>query len=191
MTEYPNWFNYTAKANFERFLLPLAGVDGLRFLQLGVFTGDASKWLLDNVLTGHSCRLDDVDTWQGSKEAVHEIMDWKDVLDTYLEKTKPYENLRRWRCSTLDFLTDPSAVKEYDFIYIDADHTAAGVLLDAEMSWPLLKRDGIMAFDDLEWTSDDLDPRLEPKMGIDLFLLRHKGEYEVLVMNSQAWIKKI
>lgn len=190
MTEYPNWFNYTAKANFERFLLPFAGIQKFRSLQLGVFTGDASKWLLDH-LSGDDCHLDDVDTWQGSKENIHDTFDWNDVLDTYLEKTKPYKNLRRWKMNTIDFLTDPSAVKEYDFIYIDADHTAAGVLLDAELSWPRLNTGGIMAFDDLEWTSDDLDPRLEPKMGIDLFLLRHKGEYEVLVMNSQAWIKKI
>ena len=51
MTEYPNWFEYV-RPNFEEFLTPLAGRDDQRFLQLGVFTGDASVWLCNNVLTG-------------------------------------------------------------------------------------------------------------------------------------------
>ena len=54
MTEYPNWFEVTAKQNFQRFLTPLAGQDRLRFLQLGAFTGDASVWMAKNILTAPS-----------------------------------------------------------------------------------------------------------------------------------------
>jgi len=43
--EYPNWFKQIAQDNFEQFLTPLAGKPDLNFLQLGVFTGDASVWL--------------------------------------------------------------------------------------------------------------------------------------------------
>ena len=63
MTEYPNWFGVTAQHNFEQFLTPLAGQDDLKFLQLGVFTGDASVWIAKNILTGKGCWLIDVDTW--------------------------------------------------------------------------------------------------------------------------------
>ena len=66
MTEYPNWFSYVYP-NFRDFLFDLAGKDDLRFLQLGVFTGDASVWMLENILTGSNCQLHDVDTWEGSK----------------------------------------------------------------------------------------------------------------------------
>ena len=71
MTEYPNWFEYV-RPNFEEFLTPLAGKESLRLLQLGVFTGDASVWLMENVLTHPSSTLIDIDTWQGSKEAAHD-----------------------------------------------------------------------------------------------------------------------
>ena len=46
-TKYPNWFEMTAKENFESQLLPLAGKFNLRFLQIGAFTGDATVWLVD------------------------------------------------------------------------------------------------------------------------------------------------
>jgi predicted O-methyltransferase YrrM len=78
---------------------------------------------------------------------------------------------------------------QYDFIYIDADHTTVGVLLDAELSWPLLKSGGIMAFDDLTWGAD-LPPSQSPKAGILLFAERHKDEFDLVVANTQYWIKK-
>jgi len=84
--KYPDWFSITAKPNFERFLTPLAGKDNLNFLQLGAYTGDASLWMLDNVLTGKNCILFDVDTWEGSDEEVHHKMDFSDVERVYDEK---------------------------------------------------------------------------------------------------------
>jgi hypothetical protein len=63
--EYPNWFNHTAKANFEKFLTKK---DGSVALQLGVYTGDASLWMLQNI---PNLKLTDVDTWQGSDEEEH------------------------------------------------------------------------------------------------------------------------
>ena len=193
MTEYPNWFEYV-RPNFEEFLTPLAGKESLRFLQLGVFTGDASVWILENVLTHPSSALVDVDTWEGSKEAAHDDMDFEDVWKVYLNKTKRFTNLRRLRQTTFEYLTHNSCCdcshSKFDFIYIDADHTTVGVLVDAELSWPLLKSGGIMAFDDYTWGHDSGDPRLAPQVGIDLFLHRHELDYQLLTKNHQVWIRK-
>ena len=189
--EYPNWFNYTAKDNFEKFLIPLAGQENLKFLQLGVYTGDASLWLLDNVLTGIGSRLTDVDTWQGSDEEEHKSMDFNDVFTTYKKKIAHKHNINIVQRTTINFLVDDWIAKnKYDFIYIDADHTTMGVLLDSGLSFPLLKSGGIMAFDDYTW-GPNMSPELTPTLGIDLFLNRHEGEYETLIINSQVWIKKI
>jgi hypothetical protein len=54
--------------------------------------------------------------------------------------------------------------QEYDFIYIDGDHSPAGVLTDAVMAWGLLRKGGVMLFDDYEY---DREPT---KIGIDAFL---------------------
>ena len=189
--EYPNWFQQSAKANFERFLTPLAGQDRLIFLQLGVFTGDASVWLCENILTGAASYLNDVDTWQGSDEEAHKAMDFKDVYNTYLDKIADYKyKVLTRRTTTTDYLLRECNQSElFDFIYIDADHTTVGVLMDAELSWPLLKSGGIMAFDDYTW-GQGMSPELTPTLGIDLFLSRHEGEYDTLVVNEQYWIKK-
>lgn len=187
--EYPNWFNHSAKANFEKFLTPLSGKDNLQFLQLGVFTGDASVWLCENILTGIGSYLYDVDTWKGSDEEAHKNMDFVSVYDTYNRKTNHYHNIHRSTQTTTEFLTKFNTNNYYSFIYIDADHTTVGVLMDAELSWPLLKSGGIMAFDDYTW-GQHLSPELAPKLGIDLFLARHDGEYDTLVVNEQYWIQK-
>ena len=190
--KYPNWFKQTAQPNFEQHLLPLAGQDNLRFLQLGAYTGDASVWLLENILTGKGSSLIDVDTWEGSKEVAHEDMDFDDVYETYKNKISPYlKHLLVLRSSTFSVLVYDINYQqeEFDFIYVDADHTTVGVLLDAELSWPLLKSGGIMAFDDYTW-GDHYPMHQRPKPGIDLFLLRHSGEYDVLAVNLQYWIRK-
>jgi hypothetical protein len=192
MTDYPNWFAQTAQPNFEQFLLPKSGKHNLHYLQLGAFTGDASVWLCQNVLNDYTCLLTDVDTWQGSDEPDHETMDFDDVFNTYLNKVGDYEStVIVKRTTTVDFLTSEYAKEQiYDFIYVDADHTTVGVLLDAELSWPLLKSGGIMAFDDYTWGHESGDPRLAPMVGIDLFLHRHQLDYELLAKNTQVWVRK-
>jgi predicted O-methyltransferase YrrM len=187
--EYPNWFNHTAKGNFEKFLTPLAGQDDLHFLQLGVYTGDASVWLAENILTGKNSWLIDVDTWAGSDEDAHKSMDFDDVYEVYKTKTEMYKTIKHFKSTTTWHLSSVRREPCYDFIYIDADHTTVGVLMDAELSWSQLKSGGIMAFDDYTWGADML-PELTPTLGIDLFLSRHEDEYETLVVNEQYWIKK-
>lgn len=190
---HPNWFESGAKTNFENYLKPYAGDIRLRFLQLGTFTGDASVWLCENILTQQSSTLNDVDTWEGSDEEAHKAIDFNDVYATYIEKTKKFTNVYHYQAKTFNFLikqyTAATSTPCYDFIYIDADHSTVGVLMDAELSWPLLKPNSIMAFDDYTWGAE-LSPELAPKLGIDLFLARHEGEYETLVINTQVWIKK-
>jgi predicted O-methyltransferase YrrM len=189
MTEYPNWFKQTARGNFEHFLTPLAG-QHLHCLQLGAYTGDASVWLATNILTDSNCFLMDVDTWEGSDEPAHESMDFNDVRKTYLSKVTSYPVIESYIGTTMNFLTEFRDYNCYDFIYVDADHTTVGVILDAELAWPKLKSGGIMAFDDYTWQHASGDPRLAPQVGIDLFLHRHQLDLQVLAKNNQVWVKK-
>lgn len=187
--EYPNWFNHTAKGNFEKFLKPLAGQEKLYFLQLGAFTGDASVWMAQHILTGKYSLLMDVDTWNGSDEEEHHKMDFIDVRKVYIDKVTPYKVIESYIGTTLDFFLEYHSKEVIDFIYVDADHTTVGVLMDAELGWRSLKQGGIMAFDDYTW-GKGMAPKLTPTLGIDLFLSRHDGEYETLIVNEQYWIKK-
>ena len=188
LNKYPNWFEMTAKENFESQLLPLAGKFNLRFLQIGAFTGDATVWLVDNVLTQGNSVLEDVDIWTGSDEQEHKDMDWVDVERVYDSRIAFRPNVIKYKMLSTGYLKS-LAEPTFDFIYIDGDHTAEGVLRDAVLAWRLLKPGGIIAFDDYLWE----DPRgiaYQPKWSIDTFVAIVKDDSEILISNSQVWLKK-
>ena len=195
MTEYPNWFDSVARSNFTEFLLPEAGRDNYQALQIGAFVGHASDWLLRYVLTGQDVRLYDVDTWQGSDEAEHELFDWEDVFDTYLDRMGLRLGSRVfYNRATSDFFFEAYEATvgypTFDFVYIDGDHTADQVWKDGAKGWKYLKQGGILAFDDYGWDAGK-GPAYNPKQGIDTFLEVHDGEYELLAKNWQVWLRKL
>jgi predicted O-methyltransferase YrrM len=188
--EFISWFEPTgAKDNFTSMLSPFEGEPNLNFLQLGVYTGDASVWLMENILTDNTSTLTDIDTWQGSQEEAHESIDFEEVYKFYQNRTNKYSNCKHHRMTTWEYLRFHPHNINYDFIYIDADHTAIGTLLDAEMSWDLLKYGGILAFDDYQWRSGK-GAEFDPAPGINTFLTRHQGEFKVIHKGWQVWIYK-
>ena len=187
-TEYPNWFKQTAEDNFKTQLTPLANKFNLRFLQIGAYTGDATVWLVDNILTQANSVLEDVDIWTGSDEDEHKTMDWADIERVYDSRIAFRPNVIKYKMDSREYLR---SVEEptFDFIYIDGDHTAEGVLQDAVLAWRLLKPGGIIAFDDYLWE----DPRgieYQPGWSIDTFVGIVKDDSEDLVSNAQVWLKK-
>lgn len=181
--EYPNWFAITGQEPFERHLLQLAGQPGLRFLQVGVFTGDATVWLLDNVLTGERSSLIDVDTWEGSKELAHEQFDWADVERVYDERTDRAQvgPLFKFKCTSADFFAGESG--EFDFIYVDAAHDTDAAYTDALAAFQVLKVGGLLAFDDFNWGT--------VAHAVKTFASRYEKQLETLELGAQAWFRRI
>jgi predicted O-methyltransferase YrrM len=186
MSDFPNWF-VGQQYNFESILSDLKGKPNLKFLQIGAYTGDASVWLLDNILTDPTSTLTDIDTWKGSDEVEHERISFAKVHEYYLERTKKYNNLLSIQSKSEYVLSNLNQM--YDFIYIDGDHTAKAVADDAEDSWKILKPSGILAFDDYGW-GKDMPEYLTPKPAIDNFLNKYAGTYDILTKDYQVWIMK-
>jgi hypothetical protein len=195
---YPNWFVQYAQDYFEKHLTPLAGREGLRFLQIGAFTGDASLWLLGNVLTApvrafSGPFLVDVDTWAGSNEPGHEAFDWNDIERIYDAKTAEFRpsKLVKFKGASERFLSTALAA-EYDFIYIDGDHVAAAVLNDAIRAFHALKPGGLLAFDDYLWKpGDGSGDTHAPRIAIDAFLACYADRLEVIDTGLQVWVRKL
>ena len=180
---YPNWFA-GVQYNFETQLAHLKGEPNLNFLQIGAYTGDASEWLLTNILTDPSSTLLDVDTWEGSDESEHKSINFDDVYEFYKKRMEPYPNIRSVKNNSENFLKSNKTT--WDFIYIDGNHTEEVVWSDAIGSWPLLKSGGILAFDDYLWTgSTDC-----PKPSIDKFLEEYKDDIVLLEHGYQVWVRK-
>ena len=187
---YPNWFEKSA-VDYFNLVLPkrFAGKPLIDFLQIGAYTGDASEWMLNNILTDPTSWLTDIDTWSGSEEEAHKCFDWNELEQFYDNRMSKYSNVCKIKSYSDKFLLSAEE-NHYDFIYIDGDHTANGAYLDAHLSWNTLKPYGIMAFDDYQWSHESGEEMLKPKPGIDRFLEEHKGEYHLLIMDEQVWISK-
>ena len=142
-----DWFTYNIPHLTELMgLLP----ERKRFLEIGCFEGRATCWFLEHALDDDGTMVC-IDPFEGSME--HASMDLSDLYKRFQQNVysvlKPEQHLATF--------TQPSAKVlrtldlQFDFIYIDGDHTAPAVLTDACMAWPLLKKGGIMLFDDYLW----------------------------------------
>lgn len=189
----PTWFDITARENFERAFLPASNQPNLRFLQLGVFKGDASAWLMENVLTHPRSVLHDVDLWDDNDE-LSELRDFNmaDVEAEYDKRTWKWRNegrITKYKVSTMTFLARQVAngSPQYNFIYIDADHTAISTLENAIMAYRLLKPGGVLCFDDYLWRSRE-GWYAEPQLAIDMFKNLYAGRMVVMFIGLQCWL---
>jgi predicted O-methyltransferase YrrM len=114
-------------------------------------------------------------------------MDFDKIYSLYLTRMDKYENLMAIKGDSSYIL--PSLREQYDFIYIDGDHTEKAVYRDAINAWALLKSGGVLAFDDYLW-GQDMHPSLRPMLAIDKFLEEKQGEYELLSKDYQVWIRR-
>jgi len=187
----PNWFQNDGLANFEAVLIPEFAGKSVHYLQIGAYTGDASTWLYENLLQKKGSFLVDVDTWEGSQEPVHYGMDWKSVEEIYDERTKKAvaeRKIKKFKGTSDEFFR--LNTEKFDFIYVDGDHTARGVLKDAINSFNSLNSGGILAFDDYQWSAG-LGELNEPKLGVDAFWSVYQDKFEVMFVGYQCWLRKL
>lgn len=152
------------------------------FLEIGCFEGRATCWLLQNGLE-EGRTITCIDTFDPEW---YEGKNLRKVFDDNVNKAKLMnQNISVYSMkSSLALAQLINAKQIYDFIYIDGDHSPAGVLTDATMAWQLLQKGGVMLFDDYEY---DKEPT---KIGIDAFLAGFEGQYEIVLQNYQLAVQK-
>lgn len=190
MVDHPNWFLSTgAQKTFEDNLSEYAGKK-LDVLQIGVFTGDASVWLLDNILTHPESTLTDVDIWEGEVGDPNlEGFSWETAHVAYNEKISKYTDkvTSHKRMSDQFFKQNK---KMYDIIYIDGDHIARTVLRDAVNAFDCLRDGGLLIFDDYALGYNEFPSVFCSKPAIDAFLDIHWFEVEKVYEGTQMWLRK-
>jgi 16S rRNA G966 N2-methylase RsmD len=162
----------------------------LRFLEIGSFQGKSTIWLLENILTNDTSTITCIDTFEGSVNHIfHFKNDIKNVFDIFsynISKFKNKVNIIKNKSQT----ALKQINEQYDFIYIDGDHKTSSVIEDAILSFPLLKKGGIIIFDNymLFGMKNFVD---NPKPAIDVFLEIYANKINVLYKNHQVIIKKL
>ncbi len=154
-------------AMFEE--LGLTGQPNLRFLEIGCFEGQASLWLMENVLTDPSSKLAVIDPFDivrgehtNGYRFGHNLAPWIGTGRLAIHTGRSQTILREWG-------TGWATYEKFDFIYVDGSHESADALADAVLSWPLLKPGGVMVFDDYQWDDVVLEWQ-KPQIAVDAFV---------------------
>ena len=185
-----DWFSW-APPVWER-LIPILP-ERKKFLEIGAFEGRATTWIIENMMEDGG-EIFCIDTWKGGEEHVNDEMEpakanFNHNIEAVRKKfSKRYVNA----CTGLSSLWIPSLIQnnlKFDFIYIDGSHIAKDVLTDACMAWPLLKKDGIMVFDDYLW-GDMSRPNHVPKPAIDAFVNIFIEELKIVHVGYQYIVRK-
>ena len=164
------------------------------FLEIGCFEGRASCWLLQNGLDPDG-KLTCIDTFMGSEEHEKAGLDLTELRRTFEENINEAkvadQVVEAVQATSYEGLAKMIGYEaEFDFIYIDGSHTAPDVMTDACMAFPLLKKGGIMLFDDYLW--GDMPGLLHrPKLAVDLFVTLFSERCELLVIGYQLAVRKI
>lgn len=196
MTEYQftkDWFNW-APAVWEQLTPMLSGEAGLRtFLEIGSFEGRSSVWIMENMMSDGE-HLVCIDTWEGGEEHGEENMSeveerFRHNMQIAKDKSpmRNFQTIKDFSYSALASLV--GSPFDFDFIYIDGSHKAPDVLTDACMAWPLLKKGGLMVFDDYMW-GDPRDALHRPKIAIDAFTNIFGETVEIIHMGYQLVVRK-
>lgn len=192
MAQYPDWFSTSPAIHLFTHSLGEFVDKPTKFLQIGAYTGDASRWLLDNVLTHPEATLTDVDTWEGSDEQAHHVLDWSEVEQHYTSRVSTEISsgkLRKIKSTSAEYFTNFDDM--YDFIYVDGDHTGIGVLADGMDAYDCLNVGGILAFDDYGWNPENLERHLTPAPAIDAIAILYVGKLQAIHVGYQVWFRKI
>jgi predicted O-methyltransferase YrrM len=169
-------------------------VNGLpvRMLELGSLEGRSAVWLLQNALP------------QDPKEGTRLVcVDHFDLLRTDAGRTRRaalehnVELTGQQQCVdvrtgfTVPVLTELLREgAEFDFVYVDASHTRADVLVDAMLVWRCTAAGAVVVVDDYQWPNHPRRSPEHPAEGIDAFLSVHRHELEIVHVGYQLCMRR-
>jgi predicted O-methyltransferase YrrM len=183
-----SWFDDLAKSNFEKNVTPFFASKPIQYLEIGCFEGNSLLYMFKNVLTHPDAHVTVIDPFEESYTHPITLRKFKENLAQHLDHVtiiKGYSNVELQKLE-----------KEfYDLIYIDGDHTSYAALVDGILSFSLLKKGGMIVFDDYELykllPGNDPHDSNNPYTGINYFLKMYEGQYELVDKNWQVTIRKL
>jgi predicted O-methyltransferase YrrM len=177
----------------------------LHILEIGSFEGRSTVWFLENFLQNKNSTITCVDPWMDysqDQDSLNSYLKEKNEWDLTKRKTKEIflHNIVESGDSSKVIIRQgfsdkilPSLIteqKKYDIIFIDGNHTAPYVMMDSVMSWPLLKKDGVILFDDYTWGLDK-PTTIRPKESVDYFILSFADYITEIYSKYRKIVKKL
>ena len=166
-----NWF---PAGVFDKHLVPLKGRKNLRFLEIGVFEGQGTRYFFEKLL-GPTGTLVGIDPFLDySKSSVAKVDGFDKMInpsveERFLENTKEFSARIQLHKGLSQDVLPKLPPESFDLAFVDGDHSRDAVAFDARQSFRVLKKGGYIVFDDYPWGYKDR-PETCPKSAIDAFL---------------------
>jgi len=195
------WFLFNV-SGWENHLKELKGKTNIHALEIGSYEGFSAIWQLENILTDPASTITCIDIFD---DKVYE-----ERFDQNIKATGVSDKVIKLKGSSEKMLRGLN-FEQYDYIYIDGCHLTKWVLSDAVLSWDLLKKGGLMIFDDYHliegkppqyrptgidfidnyiWKKRMRDTR-SPEPAIDVFLKIFGPYLKVVFKRHQVVVKKL
>ena len=186
---HEDWFSRNIPY-WTHWLAHLRGMPDVHALEIGSFEGRSAVWLLENILTNSTSTLRCVDPFTEEAMVASSINVVKDAEATKAVYTNFVNNVLKPFSSKAVLLKEPARralphlpIDFFDLVYIDGSHKAGDTVMDAVLSWPLMRPGGILIFDDYTWE--------DPKLAIDGFLVLMKPHLEIVQLDRQVCVRKV
>jgi len=192
MPHFTNTWFEGQKRNWEALFSKLGVEQFQNVLEIGSYEGQSTLGMLHLF---PRCHVTCVDTWDGGGQGVHQTEDYDAVKNRFDANVKAFQDrvtvMRLPSHKALPKLLVDNA--QFDMIYVDGSHHSADVILDAVLSFHLLRCGGILVFDDYGWKKfhDSHLVHHNPKLAIDSFLCAFCDEIRVLHQGWQVFVEKI
>ena len=178
---FPNWFKLLRNYRGRR----------TQVLEIGSWEGRSAVFFL-NYLPRAS--LVCIDSFEGGKEHRQSAGAEKflrQVENRFDANTREFgRRVEKLKARSSDALIALGlAGRRFDIAYVDGSHMAADVYSDAQLTWPLMTRGGLLIFDDYLW-KEMPGPLEVPRPGIDAFLASIKDQYRTVLNDYQVAIVK-
>ena len=172
-------------------------------LEIGCFEGLTSKYIVEKLLTENGiliCVDPLTDNYLNDNLNEKDVENNKTIYKYFESQYDRFvsncnHELQNERIKLLRDLSSnvyPTLIEDlkgmFDLIYIDGDHRADAVYLDAINCFELCKNGGHILFDDYSWGGEY--GTNAPSIGIDRFLSEYEGKYQIITKSYQVMIKK-
>ncbi|GBC00218.1 hypothetical protein RclHR1_03790011 [Rhizophagus clarus] len=164
----------------------------INVLDIGVFEGRATVWILDELFQHPDSQLIAIDPFENTFEGIFATNENKETYYRNLRESGKENQVKTvGDMNYFDALTKLNHEKKekFDFIHVDGSHSACHVLSNAVLSWNLLKEGGIMILDDYEWDLFEEEYN-NPRIAINSFLQSYQSQIEIIYKHFQVAIKK-
>ena len=173
MFKFSNNWNQTVRGFWDEIL---GNFDISKVLEIGSYEGQSACYLAEKM---HYGDIHCIDNWVGCDELKNRNINFVEVEDKFdyninlaKHKNKLINFYKYKKQSYIQLSKFISQGKEnyFDLIYVDGAHDSQNVIMDAILSYKLVKQDGIIIFDDYLRKTKDKNLLKSPKFAIDSFV---------------------